>query len=576
MQIQKSDDRCDSFPKIFYLLLFFLFWAFYVLTCCKDVGWIDSGLHVKCAYGLNFGAWVNRHNLFYLLARLWTYLVPVGEFAYRVNLFCSFCGACTVFFIFLSALEITGNRLASLWGACAVLLSHSLWWHSTITEVYTLNTALLSLVVYCLARFNSTRRVETLYAASFFFGLACSNHVLMWLFIFPFLALLYLPQEKKVLRQGKTLMLMLLFFLAGFQLYLIIFIKEFNTALLKLDTPTPSYSQVFSTFAKSVHEATGGHFKKFMFPKYAFSPIGSLIVYLRWHLNYLLLLVINYPSAALAFGFVGFFAFWKKQERRFVFWFVSLGLIVNSVWAVNYHIWDQYAFALPTWVLFGLFVAVGLDYLWKRLKAFRLVIILAMTTILLGPYLYASIPRWSKQPGFWKNYFEYFHYSSNLWDAAEYFANPNKRDYRLTTSVARAIFNKLPQGAVLYDSDGKGSYPLMLYFRDIYKLRDDIEYVAIFGPTMTEEEGRKDAERIITQIDEDKEVFISSLYWPEWVAIRHLYFITEDKTSREDFEEAYFLKPEELIKRIKRYRFKPIPLIEGEPYRIYKIEKANQ
>lgn len=570
-----NPDSQRRLPKSLCLLFFFFSWAFYALTCCRNVGWIDSALHVHLVYKLGFGAWVNRHNLFYLLGWLWTYVVPFGNIAYRVNLFCAFCGALTVFFIFLTGIEITRNRPASLWGALCLMFSHSLWWHSTITEVYTLNTALLALTIYCIARFNSSRKTRELYAACFFFGLACSNHVLMWLFLLSFAGLFYLPDEKKRLRQGKTLFYMLLFFLAGFQLYLIIFLRDFYAAFLKLPAPTPGIPGGISTFTRLLHEATGGNFKKLMFPRYDLPAIESLKIYLKWHLNYLFLLVMNYPSAALIFGFIGFSAFWKKREWRATFWFVLLAFFVNTAWAVNYHVWDQYAFGLPSWVLFGLFVIVGLDYLWKKSGPRHFILILSMATVFCGPILYGRIPHWAKQPGFWNNYFGCFRYTSNMWDASEYFASPYKHHYDLVPRISESIFRKLPPGAILYDSDDKGIYPLKLYFQDIYKIRPDIQYVAFWGPTATEAEGRQDAQRIIAQLGEGKEVFISSLYWPEWIILRHLYLVSENKTSAEDFAAAYRLKPEELIKLFKHYRIKKIPLLEGQPYCIYKIEPLN-
>ncbi len=573
MRLLKLGDDKNSTHKIIRISFLFFCLGFYAFTCSKSVGWIDAPMHINNVYTLKLGSWVNIHNLFSLLGRIWTYLLPLNNFAYRVNLFCAFCGAVTVYFIFRSGLEITGNYAASVLGGIALLFSHTLWWYSTTTKIYTLNTALLSLTVYFVVKFNKTKETRELLFASFFFGLSCSNHVLMWLFIIPFLGVLYLPEEKNILRNNKTLFYMLLSFLGGFQLYLIFFLKEFNTHLIALNTPAPTASAVFSVLSETMHKATGGFFKQYMFPRYNAPFIDAFKAYLRWHLNYFLILVMNYPSPALLAGFIGIFSFWKNKNWRFSFWFVFLGASANTIWAINYHIWDQSAFGLPSWVLFGLFIILGLDNLFKKFKPRLFFIVLGAATLLCGPFVYSQIPKWGKQPGFWKNYFGYFRFTSNFWDAAEYFGNPDKRNYALPEKIAESIFDKLPPGAVFYDSDGKGYYPLKYYFHDIYNMRPDIEHIQFFGPTATEEEALKDAQRIITQINEGKNVFIASIYWPESVILKHLYILSENKSSEQDLMEASQLSPEDLVGRFKSYKIKKIPLLKETPYCIYQIEK---
>jgi len=103
----------------------------------------------------------------------------------------------TVHFVFLTAVLITENVLAALLGGLALMLSHSLWWHSTMLEVYTLNTALLSIILFLVAKFSITKRLTFLYLSLFFWGLSIVNHVLMGLLIVGFMAFFLLSDERK-------------------------------------------------------------------------------------------------------------------------------------------------------------------------------------------------------------------------------------------------------------------------------------------------------------------------------------------------------------------------------------------
>lgn len=557
MQMQETKTPSNKYP--FIPLLFLFYFGFYVLTCCRSVGWVDASAHARYVYKLEIGYWVNKHNLFILLGNLWTHILPWKDnIAYQLNLFSAFWGAVTVYFIFLSGLKVTQNFLASFLGSIALLFSHSLWWHSTMTEVYTLNTALLAIVIFAIAKFERTRNENDMLLASFVFGLSCVNHVLMWLFVFSFLKVAIVLSKDKERKRTQTLLKMTLCFFAGFQIYIIIFINDFVRLAHFTQFKTHNKWLLFGAIWDS---ATGGHFKQAMFPSYGLPFFESVKIYLLWFLNYLLTLVMNYPSPALILACVGFWAFLKKQDNRLIFFFTSLCFVINSVWVIGYHVWDQYAFGLPSWVILGLWVIVGFDYFLKVAKSALAGATLIFFSFFIGPWVYAQIPQWAHQPGFWRTYFSNFDFVSNLWDPAEYFGSPDKRRENSAQRISASILAKLPRGAIVYDSDGKSYYPLKLYYQDIYGVRPDVQYFQFFGPTSSETEADGHAARIMKQLNEGRDVFISSLYWPELMIIRSLYKLTEHKEPDKDLMEFTQIK------------FKKIPLLEGQPYCIYQIVK---
>lgn len=546
-----------------------LFWlvpvAFYGATVCRWPTWVDGPMIAGNVYALKLNVWVNTHNLFHLLGRLWTILFPFGDFHVRLNYLCAVLGAVTVTFIFLAGMTVTKNVVASAAGAIAVMFGHSLWWHSTVLEVYTLNTALLAIFLYLVASYEATGSKGRLYGAVFVWGLACSNHVLMGLFVFAFPAILLVSAERRRLLDARTLAALAFFFLLGFSPYIVIFVREFVRRAPKVF----SVKGYWNLFEAMVNDTTGAHFRRHMFPTFLSSAEKW-----RWRLNYLFLLLMNYPSVAFLGGWMGLVAFARNRAFRATFVFFLVGLAAQAVWSSNYMIWDMYAFGLPVWVLFGFAAISGFDYFWKSSRVTRAALLVLLPTLLAGPFLYAKIPSWAGGPGFWRKYFRHFEYVSNIWDPARYFADPNKSRYDDVERFARRIFEILPQGAVLYDDDGKGFYPLALYYRDVLKVRTDIRHRLIFGPAPDSDSiPRKAAQELLTDLDRGGDVYVSSPYWPERPMLDHLYSRLSGRGGGKPVSPAWVarLTVAELERTFPVYELRRVPLFPDRPYFIYHL-----
>ncbi len=537
----------DQVKKYFWVIPL----SFYSYTACHYPGWIDAPMIARDVYFMKQGVWVNTHNLFYVMGRLWSLLLAPLEFHYSINLLCSVLGAVTVYFVFLTGLLVTENLVASSIGALALMLSHSLWWHSTIVEVYTLNTALLSLMLYGVACYDVTKGIRYLVGAVFLFGVSITNHVLMGLFIFSFLGILLVPTEWKIFKQGRVWGLLLGSLFLGCQYYLLIFFHAWNDGVTGMHHP--GWAGQWSVLKDVIDQATGGHFKQSMFPK-----VISSESWWNWKKNYLLLLLMNYPSVALPLGFLGLATCWRRTRFRTFFVFFLFGLVAQAVWSSSYLIWDMYAFSLPVWVLFGFLVILGADIIWKKGAAWRRILIVLAPTLWLAPYLYQAIPMWSSQSGFWQRYFEPFGNVSNLWDASLYFANPNKRHYDTVKKISDVLFEQLPGGAHLFDDDGKGDYPFRLYYQEVLDRRPDLHLHAVFGPTLDDAEAERHATEIKRLLDGHEKVFVSSPFWPERPILNHLYLLlNEDDDQREKVESMALGEFEETFPK---YALKRIPL----------------
>lgn len=558
--------------------------AFYWLTASPHPGWIDSPMIANRVHILETGTWVNTHNLFFILGKIWSWIFPWGELHYKLNLLAGLFGAVAVYFLFRTGLLLSGNLIASVLGGLAIVLSHSLWWHSTMLEVYTLNAALIGIILYLIALFdckhnslpegskNPKGDLRYLYGAAFVWGLGVLNHALMGLFIFAFAALFIISKKRRELFKPAPILLFSFFFLCGFQIYIFLFLKELTQHVNRV-TPF-SYNELWNSFKYLVDHTTGGHFKGSMFPEYQ-----STSNWINWRLNYLFLLLINYPSVMFIFGFVGLWTL--KKLEGFSGWkvFFVVGLIAQITWSANYIIWDMYAFGMPVWIMFGVVGIVGGAHLIDRysdnLKRKNALIIIILLSLSIGPYLYASIPKWAqKEGGFWTEYFKPFSGMGNLWDAAEYFSNPNKRNYNRVKLIADGLFAKLPPGAIVFDDDGKGYYPFSFYYQQTLNIRRDIQYYLLFTPQFDDRHAAQMAFTAKRHLDEGKSVYISALTFPERALLNHLYSLFSDSELLTP-NYAAGLTIEDLVKTFPVYQLVKFPLVDDGSAYIYHLVKRS-
>jgi hypothetical protein len=544
-----------------------LFWvvplSFYWYTACRGTGWIDAPMIAYHVSRVSTGTWVNNHNLFHILGRAWSFLFPVGDLHYSLNLFCGLCGAITVYCVFLSGWRITKNLYAALLGAVALMLSHSLWWHSTMLEVYTLNSALMALMLYFVVRYDETGRLAHLYKAVFCLGLGLSNHVLMGLLGPAFVVLFSMRSQWKILWRPRVLGTVLFFFVMGFQIYLVVFIKDYARLMNRAEEQT--YEQELVALRELADEASGGRFKDHMFPDDV-----SASRHRMWRLDYVFTLFMNYPSLAFLLGGVGVLAAWRRKRFRLSLGFFTIGLLVQAIWSSNYLIWDMYAFGLPVWVLFGLLVILGADHLWRAGGVWRRALLALAPTLLIPPLLYAQVVVWAQHPGFWKRYFSMFSFVENLWDPALYFANPSKRHYDEADRMAGRVFDAIAPDAHLFDSDSKGFYPFGLYYQKVLGRRPDIDFHKIFGPTLDDEKALKHAKRMKGLLEEGKRVYVSSPNRPERSILDALFVLIKQEQGYWP-RDVRLMSVEMLEKSFPRYDLRRVQLnVFGDRF-IYEI-----
>jgi len=540
----------------------------YFLTAVRVPGWLDASLITYYASQLRMSAWVNHHNLFTVLGHSLITLFRNVDPHYVLVLTCGFFGALTVYLVFLVGLEIA-RPSAALLGAFALMVSHSLWWHSTMVEVYTLNSAIMAGFVLLILRYLRTDRLSFLCGAFFLWGLGCSNHILMGLFLPAFLVLAVILAVRKRIHGAGPWIIIVLCFLAGASLFIALFMRDLLAAYAGAAGRTGEGFRAFmQALGSTFDRATGGGFKDHMFTS-GLDPEQKRF----WRFNYVFLVFVNYPSVALLLGVAGLAVAWTRPNQRIFLLFLAPAIAAQVIWSANYFIWDMYAFSLPVYLLFSILVIYGAEWALRRGRVTRLALLALAPTLLLPCVLYPQAERWYDSGGFMTRYFNHYEeraWTEPVWRSVGYIASPNKRNYDLTERIARRLFDVLPAGSAIMTNEARLDYPMRLYYQRTLGMRTDIRYLSYFGMFLSDAGARSQAALLDRSLDRSAPTYITSVGMPDRRILTELWLRHDPEADRDAVAE---LPEDRFVSEFPGVAFVRVDLIPDEGVYIYRIEK---
>lgn len=160
----------------------------YVRTLAPSLLFGDSAEFQTIAYTLGIGH-PTGYPVYVLLAKIFT-SIPVGEIAYRVNLFSAFCAALTIGLLYRILVHLGAKVIPALCGALFPAVAPLFWKQASIAEVYTAAAACLVSVLFAVLQWKETRHSCWLLVAGLFGGLSLGIHTMVA--ISGFAILLYL------------------------------------------------------------------------------------------------------------------------------------------------------------------------------------------------------------------------------------------------------------------------------------------------------------------------------------------------------------------------------------------------
>jgi len=373
--------------------------------------------------------------------------IPLGEFAYRINLISSIAAAFTVANLFLLIRLWLNKILPAFIAAVTLALSHTMWLHASIAEVYTLYTALFTAELILLFQYIKSRRIVFLYLLGLFNGLAIANH--MWASIafacyLVFLITLLIKKKISFRNFGITAGL----WIVGAAPYEYLIIKN----IIETGNFTETIASVFfgNSWRADVLNAS----------------LSAKIVE-----ENLVLIAYNFSTPNVIFFFTGLYGL-RKVSPGAGFTNILLALLIMFfVFAFRYTVSDRYAFFMPFYCLAAVFIGLGVHLFFRRFpRKVYAIVILAFAFLPLAAYKF--VPALAEQMEINLGTERTIPYRNDY----TWFLRPWKTGYNGPEQFAREALACVENEAIII-ADSTTVYPLW-YVQNVKGTHPDVKIVS--------------------------------------------------------------------------------------------------
>ncbi len=189
--------------------------------------------------------------LYMVLGRVFLELVPWGAASVRLNIFSSLTSSLSLLFLFLIARRLKAGLWVSVSTVCLIAFSTSFWMNSLVTEVFSLNTCLVTFLLFILLSAGDTSSLSRFFLFSFLLGLGLGNHQVLVFLIPSLIAFAWFYRSRFGTKSvgTKSLFLCAGFFLLGFSIYLALPIRSAKEPPLNWGHPT-TVSNLYRTITR--------------------------------------------------------------------------------------------------------------------------------------------------------------------------------------------------------------------------------------------------------------------------------------------------------------------------------------
>ena len=297
--------------------------------------------------------------LYCLLGWVWSHLFPLGDVAFRMNLFSAIWGAAAVGVLALLGLEAIGTKWwPAVVGALAFAFSRTFWSQSTVAEVYTLNAFLVAAFLWAVLK-GLDLTVLALIA-----GLGLAHHR-SFLFFIPGAVAFYIVKGK---RPRGSLLAALALFLAPLLLYLIIPLRAPSLPYLKVQL---SPDDTLILYGNSLKDFVDFILAKRFGGLVNWEAVGveRAVEALRW-------LGEEFGWGGVALGIIGLTGLILRRRGE-ILALTGLGFASQVAFNLAYFIGDIRFLYVPAYLVFAFWIACGAREFADRLggKAFILLLL---------------------------------------------------------------------------------------------------------------------------------------------------------------------------------------------------------
>jgi hypothetical protein len=352
-----------------YLVVLVAASVLYVGTCAPGSLWQDSGMYqyriwhndIEGALGLALS-----HPLYHLIG-IAVKQIPVGEFAYRVNLISAISGAIAVANLFLLIRLWLGANWPAIIGAIVFALSHTFWQHTAIAEVYTLGGMFLITELLLLLQYVRTEQKKYLYLLALANGLAMANHVWASIALACYVIFVCWLLIKKRINLGHVAVAAGLWVLGALPYEYLIVKDMIHSGDIVGTLVSAFFGRGWNSAVLNMH-ITGRMIKE-----------------------NIMFFCLNYPTPDILLFFVGLYVAYRVAAWRAFTTVLLAVLILYFVFAARYTVPDRYAFFVPFYCVVPIFVGAGFEYLCRKYNRTYLGVI-AMIFAMIPVFVYAAAP----------------------------------------------------------------------------------------------------------------------------------------------------------------------------------------
>ncbi|MEW6096512.1 MAG: DUF2723 domain-containing protein [bacterium] len=350
----------------------FLFSFFvYLHTLTPTIDLHDSGDMISASFVLGIPH-PPGYPLYCLLGKLFS-LIPLGNIAYRYNLFSATSASVAVMMVYFIVLKIPSfvpcpsSCIPAIIAALMLCFARVFWQQAVIAEKYTLNALFATLLIFILLKWQevvtenrSTEKLKNqrtkesvtqlsnklLYLFAFTLGLSFTHH-LQTIFLVPasiFLIIIIWRKNPKLLTVNSILKMAVLFFLPII-LYSYLPIRASANPVINWGCP--------NTLERFMAHVTAKEYG------YYFST--SLTTLLRRiFVEHPVFFIQQFTPYLIWIGFVGLFFLYKHRIRTFIF--LSLIIIIDVLHSSRYGIHNIEDYYIPAYIIFSIFIGYGVAW----------------------------------------------------------------------------------------------------------------------------------------------------------------------------------------------------------------------
>jgi hypothetical protein len=440
------------------VLLGLLSLAVYVKTSAPTLLMADPAEFQLACYTLGI-AHPTGYPLYLMVGWLWSHLLPLGDPAYRINLLSAAFAACAVGLFYAVALSVqrralqtpsqTLTRLVAIFAALTLAVSRTFWSQALRAEVYALNSLFVVATLLLLLRWAESGSSRTLRLAALVYGLSLTHHATMMLFL-PAILIFVWSTERSVIRNLRSLLTLLLLVAAPLILYLYIPWRAPTTPYLYIDLAPGRTLELYDNSLRG--------FVGFVLAEMFTGELGVQAPLLERLSMAADLLFRQFGVAGVALGALGAVKLGlggrgSPAHRCLILLVLSYVALVG--FTLVYNVGDIQVFYTPSYIVFALWLAVGMAWLVGTVRSVRFGA--SRISAARGSYLVLALLALLPLTSLWNNYPTV----------------DKSTDHRASEWAEQVLSQPIPEGAILVSNDRNEITPL-LYLQYVRGTRPDL------------------------------------------------------------------------------------------------------